>query len=129
MRPVRGGEADRYSPRRHHLHEWRRESLWLWPAVAAVGAWVAASLVVAYAPSPPWTGAASSRSNLDDARALLGTVATAILTFTGVVFSITLVALQMASSQYSPLGAAQLRAQAGDQAGAGHLHRHLRLLA
>ena len=101
MRPVRGGEADRYSSRRHHLHEWRRESLWLWPAVAAVGAWVAASLVVAYAPATLDGGRLFS-SNLDDARALLGTVATAILTFTGVVFSITLVALQMASSQYSP---------------------------
>ena len=101
MRPVRGGEADRYSSRRHHLHEWRRGSLWLWPAVAAVGAWVAASLVVAYAPATLDGGRLFS-SNLDDARALLGTVATAILTFTGVVFSITLVALQMASSQYSP---------------------------
>jgi uncharacterized membrane protein len=41
-------------------------------------------------------------TNLDDARTLLATIATALLTFTGVVFSITLVALQMASTQYSP---------------------------
>jgi uncharacterized membrane protein len=41
-------------------------------------------------------------TNLDDARTLLATIATALLTFTGVVFSITLVALQMSSTQYSP---------------------------
>ena len=41
-------------------------------------------------------------TNLDDARTLLATIAAALLTFTGVVFSITLVALQMSSTQYSP---------------------------
>jgi uncharacterized membrane protein len=87
--------------RRAHLRELRHESLWFWPAVAAIAAWVG--------------GAAAARNlhsftfhqglfptDLDDARTLLSTIATALLTFTGVVFSITLVALQMASSQYSP---------------------------
>ena len=41
-------------------------------------------------------------TNLDDARTLLATIAAALLTFTGVVFSITLVALQMSATQYSP---------------------------
>jgi uncharacterized membrane protein len=92
---------DRYSSRRHHLHEWRRDSLWLWPAVAAAGAWCLAAAVVAFTPASVDRGHLVS-SNLDDARTLLGTVASSILTFTGVVFSITLVALQMASTQYSP---------------------------
>ena len=88
--------------RRAHLRELRHESLWFWPAIAAIAAWVGGDL------RGPGPAAASrsirgcSRPNLDDARTLLATIATALLTFTGVVFSITLVALQMASSQYSP---------------------------
>jgi uncharacterized membrane protein len=43
-----------------------------------------------------------SPTDVEDARTLLSTMAAALLTFTGVVFSLTLVALQMASTQYSP---------------------------
>ncbi len=87
--------------RRHHVREWRRESLWLWPAVAAVGAWVAGALAARYLRSFSLHQGLFP-TDLDDARTLLSTIATALLTFTGVVFSITLVALQMASTQYSP---------------------------
>ncbi len=89
------------SLRRERFREWRRDSLWLWPAVAAIAAWALAELVSSHSPS----FAAHHRLfsvNIDDARSLLGTIAASILTFTGVVFSITLVALQTASSQYSP---------------------------
>ena len=70
-------------------------------AVAAIAAWALAELMSSHSPS----FAAHHRLfsvNIDDARSLLGTIAASILTFTGVVFSITLVALQTASSQYSP---------------------------
>ncbi len=93
--PVRGGS------RRAHLREWRRESLWLWPAVAAIAAWVAGDIASRYLHSFTLHQALFP-TNLDDARTLLATIAAALLTFTGVVFSITLVALQMSSTQYSP---------------------------
>lgn len=79
----------------------RLESLWLWPAVAAIAAWVGADLAARNLRSFTFHQGLFP-TNLTDARTLLATIATALLTFTGVVFSITLVALQMASSQYSP---------------------------
>lgn len=93
--PVRGGS------RRAHLREWRRESLWLWPAVAAIAAWVAGDIASRYLRTFTFHEGLFP-TNLDDARTLLATIAAALLTFTGVVFSITLVALQMSSTQYSP---------------------------
>jgi uncharacterized membrane protein len=93
--PVRGGA------RRAHLREWRRESLWLWPAVAAIAAWVAGDIASRYLHTFTFHEGLFP-TNLDDARTLLATIAAALLTFTGVVFSITLVALQMSSTQYSP---------------------------
>jgi uncharacterized membrane protein len=93
--PVPGGS------RRAHLREWRRESLWLWPAVAAIAAWVAGDIAARYLHSFTLHQGLFP-TNLDDARSLLATIAAALLTFTGVVFSITLVALQMSSTQYSP---------------------------
>jgi uncharacterized membrane protein len=83
------------------MREWRRESLWLWPAIAAVGAWVGGDLAARHLRSFTLHQGLFP-TNLDDARTLLATIAAALLTFTGVVFSITLVALQMASTQYSP---------------------------
>jgi uncharacterized membrane protein len=83
------------------MREWRRESLWLWPAIAAIVAWVGGDLAARDLRSFTLHQGLFP-TNLDDARTLLATIATALLTFTGVVFSITLVALQMASTQYSP---------------------------
>jgi uncharacterized membrane protein len=83
------------------LREWGAESLWLPPTLAAGAAWVLARLAVANSPAFVVRYHLFS-TNIDDARVVLSTIATAILTFTGVVFSVTLVALQMASAQYSP---------------------------
>jgi uncharacterized membrane protein len=87
--------------RRAHLRELRRESLWFWPAVAAIAAWVGGDLAARDLHTFTFHQGLFP-TNLDDARTLLATIAAALLTFTGVVFSITLVALQMASTQYSP---------------------------
>ncbi len=84
-----------------HLREWRHESLWLWPAVAVIGAWVLGALAAAHLGRFDFHQGLFP-TDLDDSRTLLATIAAALLTFTGVVFSITLVALQMASTQYSP---------------------------
>jgi uncharacterized membrane protein len=89
------------SARRAHLRELRLESLWVWPAVAAIGAWVAGALAARHLNSFTLHQGLFP-TDLDDARTLLATIAAALLTFTGVVFSITLVALQVASTQYSP---------------------------
>ena len=101
MTAVRGRVPGHRSARRDHMREWRRESLWLWPAIAAVAAWVGGDLAARDVRSFTLHQGLFP-TNLDDARTLLATIATALLTFTGVVFSITLVALQMASTQYSP---------------------------
>jgi uncharacterized membrane protein len=98
---VPGRVPERGSARRAHLRELRLESLWVWPAVAAIGAWVAGALAARHLSSFTLHQGLFP-TNLDDARTLLATIAAALLTFTGVVFSITLVALQMASTQYSP---------------------------
>ena len=101
MIAVRGRVPNPGGSRRAHLREWRRESLWLWPAIAAIGAWVVGDIAARYLHSFTLHQGLFP-TNLDDARTLLATIATALLTFTGVVFSITLVALQMSSTQYSP---------------------------
>ena len=98
---VRGRVATPGGARRAHLRELRRESLWFWPAVAAIAAWVGGDLAARDLHAFVFHQGLFP-TNLDDARTLLATIAAALLTFTGVVFSITLVALQMASTQYSP---------------------------
>jgi uncharacterized membrane protein len=73
----------------------------MWPAIAAVGAWGLGAIAARHLHSFTLHQGLFP-TDLDDARTLLATIAAALLTFTGVVFSITLVALQVASSQYSP---------------------------
>lgn len=79
-----------------------RSALWLLPAIAVLGAlvagtWLSHVEVTADRLQPLlFTGGASG------ARELLSTVAGAIITTTGVLFSLTVVALQMAAGQYSP---------------------------
>ena len=101
MTTVRGRVPTSGSARRAQLRELRRESLWFWPAVAAIAAWVGGDVAARHLHSFTLHQGLFP-TDLDDARTLLATIATALLTFTGVVFSITLVALQMASTQYSP---------------------------
>lgn len=87
-----------------------RYSFWLWPAAmvaAAIG--LAAGLVELDARIGPLDAAATSAhwsvltpGSADGARGLLQTIAGAMITVAGVVFSITLVALSLAASQYTP---------------------------
>lgn len=84
------------------LSESLRSSLWFLPAIAVVCALVAGTWLshveVTDARLQPllFTGGASG------ARQLLATIAGAIITTIGVLFSLTVVALQMAAGQYSP---------------------------
>ena len=85
------------------VQEWFRERFWAVPTVLLV-AGVAAGLAVSRVDSIP--GLAQLGGGLpirtSSAETLLGIIAASMLTFVGVVFTITLVALQLASAQLSP---------------------------
>ncbi|MEZ0070410.1 putative membrane protein [Streptacidiphilus sp. MAP12-20] len=95
---------------RFRVHDWRRErlrtNLWLVPAVEA------AAVVVLFAgtlglDSTAYQGGLSFPSwvlsgSADGARQVLSTIAAAIITVAGLVFSITIVALTLASTQFGP---------------------------
>ena len=85
------------------VHEWIRERFWAVPTVLLV-AGVATGLAVSRVASIP--GLAEVGGGLpirtSSAETLLGIIAASMLTFVGVVFTITLVALQLASAQLSP---------------------------
>jgi uncharacterized membrane protein len=90
--------------------DWRREALrtnlWVIPVVQTVA--VVVLFVVTYSIDraaydglirfPPWVISGTA----DVARVLLATVAAAIITVVGIVFSITIVALTLASTQFGP---------------------------
>jgi uncharacterized membrane protein len=95
---------ERRSVRTAQFVESVKSSLWVVPlacmALAFVLGLAADSIdqTIAYAPDEEVDVAWS----IDDARAVITTIAPSLLTFLGVVFSITIVALQLASQQYSP---------------------------
>ena len=88
---------------------WRNiyDSLWFLPALFTLGAMVAASVLVR---ADAWLPEGINRRELawlfsggaEGARGVLDAIAGSIITVTGVVFSVTIVALQLASSQYTP---------------------------
>ena len=78
-----------------------RGPLWLWPAVAAVGA-VGTSWALGQVEPRSGFLAALWPSDTSAAATLLQLVATAAVTITTLTFSITIVALQLASQQFSP---------------------------
>jgi uncharacterized membrane protein len=79
-------------------------TLWFIPSLFVIGAFALSKLTVvidhalSLRQAPSWLLGA----NADAAASLTATVATAMLTFLGVVFSTTLVAIQLAGGQYSP---------------------------
>lgn len=86
------------------LSEHFHNSFWLLPAVFLIGALLLAVITRAIdeSLSPNVTRAAPLVVSAASASVVLATLATAMLTFLGVVFSIGLVALQLASQQFSP---------------------------
>jgi uncharacterized membrane protein len=93
-----------------HLREWRRESLrttlWLIPSLLVVAAAVLFSITYSLDRAadngvftlPSWVNTGSA----DAARTILTTIAAAVITVVGVVFSITILALTLASTQFGP---------------------------
>jgi uncharacterized membrane protein len=84
-------------PRPHALAGYVGESLWLLPSLAVTGGILAASALAVVRGGP-----ALFVSGTDSARQVLATIAGAGITVTGTVFSLSIVVLEMASSQYSP---------------------------
>ncbi len=81
-----------------------RTRLWLLPALGAGAAALAAEVLVTLdrALVTGGEGLFVFGGGPESARAILSTIATAMLTFTGLVFSVTMLVLQLASSQLSP---------------------------
>jgi uncharacterized membrane protein len=87
------------------LRDRLRLSLWLIPAVFALAAAVLALVLSAVdraLPSDAGIPFFNFGGTADGARAMLSTIAQAMLTFTGLVFTITMLVLQLASNQLSP---------------------------
>ncbi|HSJ99879.1 MAG TPA: DUF2254 domain-containing protein, partial [Kofleriaceae bacterium] len=81
-----------------------RAQLWFLPSLAAIGAFVLARILIHLDHSvihrhDTWF---LFQGTPTSARELVSTIASATMAFTGLVFSITVVALQLASSQFSP---------------------------
>jgi uncharacterized membrane protein len=103
-------EVTRMTLHRSRVHDWRRErlrtNLWLVPAVEAAAAVLLFAVTVGidriayqgHLRLPSWVLSGSA----DGARQVLSTVAAAIITVAGLVFSITIVALTLASTQFGP---------------------------
>jgi uncharacterized membrane protein len=80
-----------------------RATLWFWPFVVAVVSLVVTILLLMVRPDPglPWA-TWMWPSGVDAATTLLQAVASSIMTATTLIFSLTVVALQLASQQFSP---------------------------
>lgn len=80
-----------------------RASLWVWPVSAAFAAFLLTLVLLAVRPGPDTAWAVLLwPAGTDAASTLLQVVATATMTATTLTFSITVVALQLASQQFSP---------------------------
>lgn len=104
----RAARAHRRPPdhdvRREHLRHWMRTGFWFAPLVCVLSAMVLSAVLTVVddrtgGVDPSWL---VFRGSASAAQGVLSTIAGSTLTFTGAVFSITIVALQLASSQYSP---------------------------
>ena len=84
------------------LRESVRTGFWAVPSVCVVGAAVLALGLVRLDRARSTQVAYAFGAGPDGAREVLSAITTAMITFTGLVFSITIVVLQLASSQFSP---------------------------
>lgn len=93
-----------------------RGSLWFWPGVTMVVAIIGGDLLSRVEPAAGVAGLARFGGTPDGARTILSTVAGSTITVTGLTFSLTVVALQVASSQFTPRLLGTFLADRGNQA-------------
>jgi uncharacterized membrane protein len=88
---------------REGLREYAGGALWVWPTVASVIALILGLTVsqIRISPQSPLAPLAFE-GTADDARALLTTISGTVVTVTALVLGLTVVALQLASTQFSP---------------------------
>ncbi len=95
--------SERADTRLAHLLEDLRTGLWFVPGLFVVGAALLAAITVEIDHRqdtvPNWLAFGGGPTS---AQQILATVATSMMTFTGLVFTISVVVLQLASSQFSP---------------------------
>lgn len=89
--------------RRFKLREALSTSLWFIPLLCVIGA-VALYLLAGYVDrrNESWGSDLVFKGSAEGAHELLGAITSSVITFTAVVFSVTIVALQLASQQFSP---------------------------
>lgn len=88
--------------RRTATAERARSSLWSWPVVAGAASFLVGVLLTRVRPEEGALLADLWPGDVASASALLQTMATAVMTATALTFSVTVVALQLASQQFSP---------------------------
>jgi uncharacterized membrane protein len=103
-RALRADYDRRFATRRTALREWYRDSLTLVPVLCITASlllagamWLAHKYLVVPASLPSWL-----LGNTASAISVVSVIASSMLSFLAVVFSVTLVALQLASQQFSP---------------------------
>src|SRR5947208_2949721 len=84
---------------RYRIRTFVRSSLWVVPVACMVAALVLAPCIRAFDEREQWT---LLGFGLDGAKAIAGALASSLLTFIVFAFSTILLAVQMASGQYSP---------------------------
>ncbi|MBD0324301.1 MAG: DUF2254 domain-containing protein, partial [Aldersonia sp.] len=84
------------------LNEHLRGSLWFLPTVAVVVAVIAAEVMVRIPTLESGALADLLAADVDGARGMLTAIAGSVITVTGLVFSLMVVSLQLASQQFSP---------------------------
>jgi uncharacterized membrane protein len=89
--------------RRRVIRDWVGGALWVLPTLSVVVFLVAGAVLsqVEVGEDSP-LGALAFQGTAEDARSLLVVVSSTMITVTGLVFAVTIVALQIASGQYSP---------------------------
>jgi uncharacterized membrane protein len=83
------------------LREYLRSSLWFVPLLFAVAAVLLAALLLTVDTNLP-SALGAFGGTAEGARSVLSTIAQSMLTFTALVFTVTMLVLQLASSQLSP---------------------------
>ncbi len=86
------------------LRDYLSSSLWFVPALFLLAAFALSEVAYAVDKAANWSGSSwfLFGGGTDSARAVVSTIATSMLTFTGLVFSVTMLVLQLASNQLSP---------------------------
>lgn len=98
------------------LRERVRTSLWFWPAISVLAAVVAGVLLPGLESGTPEGAALGFAGTPEGARAVLSVVASSTITVTALTFSLTVVALQVASSQFTPRLLGTFLSDRGNQA-------------